>query len=120
MPPPAELASFSGRDDTFSLSTCRCSKTVVSQIEPTSPTLSFETVVTVRFHLPPGVCSTWMRSPMLVTLTSELSTLRSTVVSVTPRSVFCLILCAPVTASSVVSVLETSHVPSSVARACTW
>ena len=84
-----------------------------------SPTGSFETVVTVRFHLPPGVISTETRSPMLVTLTSELSTLRSTVVSVTPRSVFCLVFCAPVCAISVVSVLVTSHVPSSVARACT-
>ena len=119
MPPPAELASFSGRVATFSFLTCLCSKTVVSQLEPISPTLSFETFVTVRLYFPPGVISTETRSPMFVTVTSLLSTLRSTVVSVTPLKVFCFVFCAPVRAISVVSVLVTSHVPSSVARDCT-
>ena len=85
-----------------------------------SPTGSFETVVTVRLYLPPGVISTETRSPMFVTVTSELSTLRSTVVSVTPLKVFCFVFCAPNCSISVVSVRVMSHVPSSVARDCTW
>ena len=83
---------------------------------PMTPTASCEAWVSVRFHSPPGVCSTRTSSPMSVTLTDESLTFRCTKVSVTPRRVLRIMCCAPVTAFSSTVVRLTSHVPSSVAR----
>ena len=87
---------------------------------PMTPTASCEAWVSVRFHSPPGVCSTRTSSPISLTLTEEFPTFRETVVSVTPRRVLRIMCCAVSTGFSSVTVRLTSHVPSSVARACTW
>ena len=93
---------------------------VTVQDFPISPTASCEAWVSVRFHRPPGVCSTRTSSPISDTDTVESSTFLWTNVSVTPRRVLRITCCAFGTAFSSVTVRLTSHVPSSVARACTW
>ena len=86
---------------------------------PTTPTASCEAWVTVRFHSPPGVCSTRTSSPISDTLTEESEVLLVIVVSVTPRRVLRITCCAVTSLASSTVVRLTSHVPSSVARDCT-
>ena len=87
---------------------------------PMTPTASCEAWVSVRFQSPPGVCSTRTSSPISETLTEESEVLLVTVVSVTPRRVLRITCCAVTSMASSTVVRLTSHVPSSVARACTW
>ena len=87
---------------------------------PMTPTASCEAWVSVRFHSPPGVCSTRTSSPISETLTEESEVLLVTVVSVTPRRVLRITCCAVTSLVSSTVVRLTSHVPSSVARDCTW
>ena len=92
---------------------------VIAHDFPMTPTASCEAWVSVRFHSPPGVCSTRTSSPISLTMTSEFPTLRLTIVSVIPRRVLRIMCCAVSTGCSVTVVRLTSHVPSSVARDCT-
>ena len=93
---------------------------VAVQDLPISPTGSWEAWVSVRFQRPPGVCSTRTSSPTSETLTEESEVPLVTVVSVTPRRVLRMTCCAVTSLASSTVVRLTSHVPSSVARDCTW
>ena len=85
-----------------------------------TPTASCEAWISVRFHSPPGVCSTRTSSPISDTLTEESEVLLVTVISVTPRRVLRITCCAVTSLASSTVVRLTSHVPSSVARDWTW
>ena len=112
---PTVPCSTLGLDATFSVDEWTWVTAVAWHASPISPTGSFEKVTVVLFQSPPGVISDWRSSPTWrLPPSSARAALRSTVVSLTPRSVLRHDLVEPATGSSTVSVSVTSNEPSSV------